>query len=126
MLFDDKVIALSLLRNIGLTKTVSILSRVKKVSPPNMRDMLDNLQKTHFLVDEGLVEITSAGVLQFVKLNFPQQPQPLTKEYFEKLPVNTQEELQEAFAVLRCNSMLRSFKPYPVIRKSVTYAKNKI
>ena len=115
--FEDKVMFLATINSISFTRAVGFLANIKRKPVVIMREALDNLARTHYLLGDGIVEITTAGVLQFVELICPQQPKPLTKEYFESCPTTKQEAMQEAFAVLKCSGMLRNFKPYAVVYK---------
>lgn len=121
--FEDKVQALALFRAIGFKKTVNFLSRAKKVPPVIMRELCDNIEGRNYLVETGVVELTDAGVLQYTDLNCPQQPKVLTKSLFESMKEDIQEDMQAAFALLKCNHMLKDFKPYPVTRKEPVYGK---
>lgn len=115
--YDDKVAALALIRAIGFSKAVHIFSRSKRVPAPTMRETLDELHKTHYLLDDGFVEVTFAGVLQYVEFGTPTMPQTLSQEYFDTCKLPKQEAFNEALSCLGAG--LRKFKPY-VITKKVT------
>lgn len=113
--YDDKVAALALIRSLGLSRAVHIFARTKRIPSPTMRETLDELERTHYLLDDGMVEVTFAGVLQYVEFGTPTMPQPLTQEYFDTCKLPKQEAFNEALAVLGAG--LRKFKPYVITKK---------
>lgn len=121
--FDDKLMALATIRAIGVRRATLIFARAHRVSPPNMREILDALDRTHYLLDAGVVVVTTAGVLQYIEFTCPQQPHLLTTEYFYEATAALQEEFNEAFAVLRCTGLCRGLKPLPIVAKEPRYAK---
>lgn len=124
--FDEKVMALAAIRVLNFSKAVILMARFKHVPAATMRDLMHTIDSMNYLLDDGVVEVTDAGVLQFVELSCPQQPKMLSKEYFESCKVEKQEAFHEAFAQLKCLGLLRSFKPYVVVRKEPVYGKKKI
>lgn len=113
--YDEKVTALSLIRALGLSRAVHIFSRSKRVPSPTMRETLDELDRTHYLLDDGIVEVTFAGVLQYTEFGTPTMPQPLTQEYFDNCRLPKQHAFNEALSVLGAG--LRKFKPYVITKK---------
>lgn len=116
--FEEKITALASIRALGLSKAVFIFSKLKRCPSPTMREELDQLEGTHYLLDDGFVEKTQAGTLQYVEFNCPQQPIALTKEYFDKCKKAKQENFMEALAALNCTTLLRVFKPVPFVRNA--------
>lgn len=112
--FDEKVQAISLLQIVGLTQATRILSRSKKIPSAAMREELEKMSFKCFVIESGLIEITDAKVLQFVEFNCPQQPNLLTKEFFDSQKLPIQQAMLEAFSILHCKDLLQKFKPYRI------------
>ncbi len=123
--FDEKVMALASIRALGLSKAVFVFARAKRIPSPTMREMLHELDAANYLLDDGVVELTSAGVLQYVELHQPAQPIPLTQEYFHSCKEAKQEAMADAISILGASGKLRSLKPYVVVKKVRTYEKKK-
>jgi hypothetical protein len=123
--FDDKVMALALIRSTNLSKAVMVLARAKRVPAVTMREELCDLEKSSYLVDDGVVEITSAGTLQYVELHSPGSPIILTQEWFASCKTARQEAIVEALAILGAGGKLRSLKPYVVTKKVKAYETKK-
>jgi len=75
--FDDKVIALAMVRTLGFSRAVAVLARSRRVPAVTMREMIHELESKHYLLDDGVVEVT-AGTLQYVEFNQSSQPIQLT------------------------------------------------
>lgn len=116
--FEEKIMALASIRALGLTKAVQVIAKFKRTPPPTMREHLDDLDRTHYLLDDGFVVKTNTGVLQYVEFVCPQQPTVLTKEYFDKCKAPRQEAIMEALSCLGMTSLLRVFKPLPIVKKT--------
>lgn len=119
--FEEKIMALSLIDSLGLSRATAVMARHKKYPSPSIREELDTIASTHYLLDDGFVQKTETGVIQYVQFSFPQQPIALTKEYFDRCKAPRQESFLEALAVLNCTPLLRKFKPAPIVKK-VRYA----
>lgn len=120
--FEEKVQALATIRCLDMRRATMILARSKKQPPVAMREVLDDLHRTHYLCDDGIVEITKSKSLQYVEFCCPQQPKALTKEYFYSCKEQKQEELNTAFSVLRCTGLVRDLKPLPIQTRDIKYA----
>lgn len=115
--FEEKIMALSLIESVGLSRAVSVVSRHKKFPAVNTREELDKIASTHYLLDDGFIEKTDTGVIQYVEFSCPQQPTALTKEYFDRCKQPKQESILEGLAVLNMVPLLRKFKPAPIVKK---------
>lgn len=108
--FEEKVMALSSIKAIGFPQTVNVFSRLKKSPPVTTRGVLQKLETSHFLIKDGLVELTDSGVLLFVHINCPHQPTTLTKEYYQSCNQEQQEEFAKALTHLEAIRQLKSLK----------------
>lgn len=115
--FEEKIMGLALINSVGLSRAVAVVSRHKKSPSTNMREELDQIASTHYLLDDGFVQKTDTGVIQYVEFSCPQQPIVLTKEYFDRCKQHRQDNILEALAVLNATSLLRTFKPAPILKK---------
>jgi hypothetical protein len=115
--FEEKIMALGLIRAVGLSRAVAVVARHKKLPSPTIREELDQIDSTHYLLDEGFVEKTGTGIIQYVQFSCPQQPSALTKEYFDRCKKPKQDMFLEALAVLNVTSLLRNLRPAPIVKK---------
>jgi hypothetical protein len=116
--FEEKIMALATIRALGLSGAVCVVAKLKKYPPPAIREELDQLDSTHYLLDNGFVQKTNTGVVQYVEFGCPQQPHVITKEFFERCKATKQAALLEALMVLGCTERIgRSHKPSPIVKK---------
>lgn len=119
--FEEKVMVLASIRAIGINKTVSVFSKVKRVPPVIMREKLDIMSKNHYLLNDGIVEKTQSDNIQYTEFRCPQQPTILTQEYFDTCKEPLQNAFTQALNELGLTNFLRTFKPKPIIKK-IKYA----
>lgn len=112
--FDEKVLALTVIRQMDLKYAVLLISRMKRQSPVTVREEIDVVHSTHYLLDDGLVQKTELGTIQYVDLKFPQQPLILTEESFAKCKPNRQQDILKGLSILRCHTLLRQLRPAPI------------
>ena len=116
--FEEKAVVLSSIRTLGFNRTVEIVAKMKRCSGPIMRTEMHKLDSNHYLLDNGIIEKTDAGVLRYVEFACPQQPVALTKEYFDSCKSPKQELFMEALSVMGMTNLLRTFKPQPIVKQT--------
>lgn len=121
--FEEKIMVLALIRSLNLSRAVAIVAKMKRLPSPTVREELDKLDSTHYLLDDGFVEKSHTGIVQYVEFYCPQQPNAVTKEFFDSCDKKKQEALLEALSAMRCRHLIdRSFRPAPITKK-VKHAK---
>lgn len=112
--FEEKVMALATIRALGLVRAVEIMAKTKRSSTTNMRVELDQVDSTHYLLDNGMVEYKKEiNVVQYTDFKYLQQPCVITEEFYDKCKSELQQELREALTVLHCETYVKKFKPAP-------------
>lgn len=109
--FEDKVICLSTIRQMGMAVATNLLSNIKRTPAVRLREQLNDLDTRHYLLEDGFVEKTSLNTIQYVQCRCPGQPTTLTVEYLKGLKASKQDELAEALIFLRAENLIHSFRP---------------
>ena len=118
---SEKIMVMATVRALGFTKSVPVVAAHKKHPIVMVREAMNELESSHYLLSEGYVVKDKSGTVQYVELRAQMQPTIITLDYFEKCKPARQDELAEALDFLRCGHLVRPMKPKPLPRKLCRY-----
>src|SRR5271165_510005 len=118
---EEKIMAMAMVRTLGFSKAVAIMSKHKRHPIVNVRAVMDKIESTHYLISDGYIVKEDNGTVQYVQFNQSYQPIIITLDYFEKCKEARQNDLMEALDFLRCGHLVRPNKPAPIPRRIPKY-----
>lgn len=98
---EEKTDALKKIKEKGIAGAVSELTSNHYNLANKMREHLEKLNSTHFLVPDGIVEKTNTGLFQYTQFRCPQQPTILSDRSISQYNETRQNFLFEALSYLR-------------------------